>query len=87
MHTTKIDLTLVAAGRHLAFAKGLLEVAHIFRRVGGPASPWQRVAVNARSPYVDTDVFAPGTVVEYYVQHETQQGVPEERSHVASTTV
>lgn len=87
MHTVKIDLTLIPTGRHLAFSKEMLEVAHIFRRVGGDASPWQRLAVNARSPYVDTDAFAPGTVLEYYVQHETQQGEPEARSHVVGTTL
>jgi hypothetical protein len=65
----------------------MLEVAHVFRRVGGEAAPWQRVAVNARSPYLDTDAFAPGTLLEYYVQHETQQGEPEARSHVVGTTL
>jgi hypothetical protein len=87
MHTAKIDLTLEPTGRHLAFSKEMLEVAHVFRRVGGEASPWLRVAVNARSPFLDTDTFAPGTLLEYYVQHETQQGEPEARSHVVSTTV
>ena len=86
MHTAKIDLTLEPTGRHIAFSKEMLEVAHVFRRVGGDAAPWQRVAVNARSPFLDTDTFAPGTLLEYYVQHETQQGEPEARSHVVSTT-
>jgi hypothetical protein len=84
--TAKIDIALTPEGRHLTFSKKLLEVAHIFRRVGGEAGPWQRVAVNTRSPYLDADVFAPGTQLEYYVQHETQQGAPEERSHIVSTT-
>lgn len=87
MHTAKIDLTLVPTGRHIAFSKEMLEVAHLFRRVGGEAAPWQRLAVNTRSPYLDTDTFAPGTVLEYYVQHETQQGDDEARSHVVSTTL
>ncbi|GAA4492759.1 hypothetical protein GCM10023172_00400 [Hymenobacter ginsengisoli] len=87
MPTAKIDLVLTPEGRHLTFSKELLEVAHIFRRVGGEAGPWQRVAVNTRSPYLDADVFAPGTKLEYYVQHETQQGDPEARSHVVSTTL
>jgi hypothetical protein len=87
MHTAKIDLTLTPAGRHLAFSKELLEVAHVFRRVGGEAAPWQRVAVNARSPFIDADAFAPGTLLEYYVQHETQQGEPEARSHVIGTAL
>lgn len=87
MHTVKIDLTLTPEGRQLAFSKELLEVAHVFRRVGGEAGPWQRVAVNTRSPYLDTDVFAPGTQLEYYVQHETQQGTAEARSHLVSTTL
>ena len=87
MHTVKIDLTLTPEGRRLAFSKELLEVAHVFRRVGGTAGPWQRVAVNTRSPYLDTDVFAPGTQLEYYVQHETQRGAAEARSHLVSTTL
>ena len=87
MHTAKIDLSLTPTGRHLAFSKEMLEVAHVFRRVGGEAAPWQRVAVNARSPFSDDEVFAPGTLLEYYVQHETQQGTPEAHSHVVSTTV
>ncbi|MBC6992111.1 MULTISPECIES: hypothetical protein [unclassified Hymenobacter] len=86
MHTAKIDLTLEPTGRHIDFSKEMLEVAHVFRRVGGEAAPWQRVAVNARSPFLDTDTFAPGTLLEYYVQHETQQGEPEACSHVVSTT-
>ena len=86
MHTAKVDLTLVPTGRHLAFSKDLLEVAHVFRRVGGDTSAWQRVAVNARSPFLDTDAFAPGTLLDYYVQHQTQQGEPEARSHIVSTT-
>ncbi|HEX8326117.1 MAG TPA: hypothetical protein VF629_01165 [Hymenobacter sp.] len=84
MYTARIDLTLTQEGRHLTFSKELLEMAHIFRRVGGDAGPWQRVAVNARSPYLDTDVFAPGTRLEYYVQYATQQDAPEERSHIVS---
>jgi hypothetical protein len=87
MHTAKIDLTLTPTGRHLAFSKDLLEVAHVFRRVGGEAAPWLRVAVNARSPFSDDEVFAPGTLLEYYVQHETQQGNAEARSHIVSTTL
>ena len=87
MHTAKIDLTLGPAGRYVSFSKELLEVAHVFRRVGGDSSTWQRMAVNARSPYLDTNTFVPGTLLEYYVQHETQQGEPEARSHVVSTTV
>lgn len=87
MHPVKIDLTLTPEGRHLAFSKELLEVAHVFRRVGGAAGPWQQVAVNTHSPYLDTDVFAPGTQLEYYVQHETQQGAAEARSHLVSTTL
>ena len=87
MHTAKIHLTLEPAGRRIAFSKEMLEVAHLFRRVGGDAAPWQRLAVNTRSPYLDTDAFAPGTQLEYYVQHETQHGDAEARSHVVSTTL
>lgn len=87
MHTAKINLTLTHEGRRLTFSKELLEVAHIFRRVGGDAGPWQRVAVNARSPYLDTDVFAPGTRLEYYALYATQQDAPEERSHIISTAL
>ena len=86
MHPAKIDLTLEPAGRRIAFSKEMLEVAHLFRRVGGEASPWTCLAVNTRSPYLDTHPFISGTLLEYYVQHETQQGEPEARSHVVSTT-
>ena len=87
MPTAKIDLVLTPEGRHLTFSKELLEVAHLFRRVGGETGPWQRVAVNTRSPYLDADVFAPGTQLEYYVQHETQHGDEEACSHVVGTTL
>lgn len=87
MHIAKIELTLVPAGRQLTFSKAPLEVAHVFRRVGGEAGRWLRVALHYRSPYLDTQVFAPGTLLEYYVQHETQQGAPEARSHLVSTTI
>lgn len=87
MSSAPIDLTLLPAGRQLAFAKELLAVAHVFRRVGGAVAPWQCVAVNTRSPYLDTDVFAPGTLLDYYVQFETQPGEGHGRSHVVSTTI
>lgn len=87
MSTAKIELTLTPEGRHLAFSKELLEVAHVFRRVGGDAGPWTRLAVNARSPYLDTDAFAPSTRLEYYVQHEIQAGDEDGRSHIVSTTI
>ncbi|UOQ75181.1 hypothetical protein [Hymenobacter cellulosilyticus] len=82
------ELTLVATGRRLAFASHAYERAHIFRRVGRSAGPWHRVAVNARSPFLDEDVLAPGTVVEYYihVQDEAGDGAPQERSHLLSIT-
>lgn len=78
------QLTLVATGRQLAFADH--ERCHIFRRVGGTAAPWQRVAVNARAPFTDEDVLAPGTIVEYYlhVQTEAADGTPQNRSHLLS---
>ena len=87
MHNAKIDLTLEPAGRRIAFSKELLEVAHLFRRVGGETSSWTCLAVNTRSPYLDTDTFAAGTQLEYFVQHETQNGNEEARSHVVSTTL
>ncbi|GAC1598278.1 MAG: hypothetical protein NVS3B25_24030 [Hymenobacter sp.] len=81
-------LALVAAGRQLAFAHHPTERAHIFRRVGGPAGPWQRVAIHARSPYLDEDVLAPGTFVEYYVHvpADSNEGTRQDRSHLVSTT-
>ncbi|MBJ6146030.1 hypothetical protein [Hymenobacter sp. BT559] len=87
MHTTNIDITLTSMGRQLTFSKEFLEVAHVFRRAGGEGAPWQRVAVNTRSPFLDTDVFAPSTLLAYYVHYETQQGEPADRSHVVSTTL
>jgi hypothetical protein len=83
------DLTLVATGRQLTFATQPDERAHIFRRVGGETAPWQRVAVNARSPFVDEDVLALGSAVEYYlhVQGKTAEGAPIDRSHLVGTTL
>ncbi|GAB3655637.1 hypothetical protein GCM10027594_28700 [Hymenobacter agri] len=45
------------------------------------------MAVNARSPYIDADVFAPDTQLDYYVLHETPQGSEERRSYLVSTIV
>lgn len=45
------------------------------------------MAVNARSPFSDEETSAPGTLLEYYVQHETQRGDAEARSHRGSTNV
>jgi hypothetical protein len=82
------ELRRVAAGRRLAFADQPGERAHIFRRVGGAAGPWHRLAVNAGSPFVDADVLAPGTFVEYYlhVPVEAADGSGQDRSHRLSTT-
>ncbi len=82
------ELALVATGRRLTFAARPGERAHIFRRVGGAAGPWHRVAVHARCPFVDEDVLAPGTVVEYYVHvpAEATDGTPQDRSLLLSTT-
>jgi hypothetical protein len=82
------ELAVVPAGRRLVFARHPTERAHIFRRVGGPAGPWHRVAVHARCPYLDEDVLAPGTFVEYYVhvQADTPTDALQDRSHLVSTT-
>ena len=79
-------LAVVPAGRRLAFAHHPAGRAHIFRRVGGPAGPWHRVAVHARSPYLDEDVLAPGTFVEYYLYVQDDADSLQDRSHLMSTT-
>jgi hypothetical protein len=81
------ELALVATGRRLTFAAQPGERAHVFRRVGGAAGPWQRVAVHARCPFLDEDVLAPGTFVEYYVhvQVDAADGAARDRSHLLST--
>lgn len=80
----QLELSLVPGGRHLAFRKDLSEVAHLFRRVGGPAGTWTRLAANARSPYLDAEALDAGTPVEYYVQLATRFGDEEARSRVVS---
>jgi len=82
------ELVLLAPGRRLTFAVEPSDRAHIFRRVGGSSGPWHRVAVYARSPFLDEDVFAPGTFLEYYlhVQAQAPDGTPATRSHLLSTT-
>ncbi|OGX81446.1 hypothetical protein BEN47_05725 [Hymenobacter lapidarius] len=83
-----LGLDVIPAGRQLAFARHPAERAHIFRRVGGRAGPWHRVAVYARSPYLDEDVLAPGTFVEYYVhvQADADAGTLQVCSHLLSAT-
>ncbi|SFQ83460.1 hypothetical protein [Hymenobacter arizonensis] len=82
------ELARVATGRRLTFAAQPGERAHVFRRVGGAAGPWHRVAVNARCPFLDEDVLAPGTFVEYYVHvpAEAADGTARDRSLLLSTT-
>ena len=82
------ELALVAAGRRLTFSARPGERAHIFRRVGGAAGPWRRVAVHARCPFVDEDVLAPSTCVEYYVHvpAEAADGSARDRSLLLSIT-
>lgn len=79
-----LELSLVPAGRHLAFRKELSDVAHLFRRVGGPAGTWTRLAANTRSPYLDVEALATGTLVEYYVQLATRFGDEEARSRIVA---
>jgi len=87
MHPIKIELTLVPAGRHLAFSKEMLEKVHVYRRIGTAGDAWQQVAVNARSPFVDTEAFPPGTTLEYHVQHFNQQDAYEGHSNIVRTTI
>ena len=82
-----IELLLVPQGRQLNFSKELLEIIDVCRRVGDEAAPWEVVAHNARSPFIDTTVFPPGTVVAYYVLHVNQQGEQEARSNLVRTTL
>lgn len=78
---------MVPAGRHIAFSKELLEKAHVYRRVMDAGDDWQQVAVNARSPFVDTEEFPAGTTLEYQVQHFTQQDALEGHSNIVRTTL
>lgn len=89
MPAAPCELALLRAGRRLSFGRHGTERAHIFRRVGGEKAPWQRVAVNAPSPFLDEDVFAPGTVLEYYVhvQAQSPEGTARDYSHLASIAV
>jgi len=82
-----IELLLVPTGRQLNFAKELLEIIDIYRRVGSESAPWKTVARSARLPFVDTDSFPAGTHLDYYAQHVNQHGAEIGRSHVVSTTL
>lgn len=79
---------LVVTGRRLTLSARLGERAHIFRRVGGAAGPWHRVAVHALCPFVDEDALAPGTRVEYYVHVPAPitDGALRDRSHLLEVT-
>jgi len=82
-----IELLLVPQGRQLNFSKELLEIVDVCRRVGDETAPWEIVAHNARSPFIDTTVFPSGTVVTYYVLHVNQHGEQETRSNLVYTTL
>jgi len=89
MSAATCELTLLLSSRRLSFRSNGTERAHIFRRVGGEQAPWQRVAVNTRSPFLDEDVFAPGTFLEYYVHVQAQSlgGTAQDHSCLVSITV
>lgn len=86
-HKLLIELTLVPAGRYIAFTKQMLEKVHVYRRVGAEGDAWQQVAINARSPFIDTEDFPAGTTLHYQVQHFTQQDVYEGHSNIVRTTL
>lgn len=86
-HKLLIELTLVPAGRRIAFPKAMLEKVHAYRRVVAEGKGWEQVATYARSPYLDTEAFPSGTTLEYHVQHFTQQEAYEGHSNVVRTTV
>lgn len=86
-HKLLIELTLVPAGRHVAFYKELLEKVHVYRRVVGEGDGWEQVATNARSPFIDTAAFPAGTTLEYHVQHFNQQDAFEGHSNIVRTTL
>lgn len=86
-HKPLIELTLVPAGRHIAFSKEMLEKVHVYRRVATAGGAWQQVATNARSPFIDTEVFPSGTTLEYHVQHFNQRDVYEGHSNIVRTTL
>jgi hypothetical protein len=86
-HKQLIELTLVPAGRHIAFSKELLEKVHVYRRVPANGNGWQQIATNVRSPYLDTEIFPAGTTLEYHVQHFTQQDRYEGHSNIVRTTL
>ena len=89
MPASPCALTLLLASRCLRFGSNDTERAHIFRRVGGENAPWQRLVVNACSPFLDEDVFAPGTLLEYYVHVQPQSpgGIAQDHSHLVSVVV
>ena len=78
-----LALDVVPRGRTLTVANEASGILHVFRRANG--YPWTRVAVNAASPYLDEDAFAPGTLVEYYVEQHSIQGHCLGRSAVVGT--
>ena len=82
------ELVLVATGRWLRFAARPSGPAHIFRRVGGAAGPWYRVAVQAQCSFVDEYALAPSTRVEYYVHVPVPitDGALRDRRHLLEVT-
>ncbi|OON70105.1 hypothetical protein [Hymenobacter sp. CRA2] len=79
-----VDL-LVAKARAISFSHDRTGIMHVYRRAN--SNPWARIAVNAASPFVDEDAFAPGTLVEYRVEQHSVQGHCLWSSAVAGTQV
>jgi hypothetical protein len=87
MPPANLDVTLSLTGRRVTFTKDPLEKVHVYRRVPSRSLAWELVALDARSPFLDRDLFPPGTTLEYHVQHLTQQNEYRYHSHLVQLTV
>lgn len=76
--SASLRLHLVPAGRRLDFAQEPGQYAYVYRRCH--YCPWECIARNARSPFIDPGVLPVGAPAEYVVLYQDAAG------HVTAAT-
>lgn len=87
MALIEAELSPGPTGRHLSFAQRAREKTNVYRRVVGHGFAWELVAMDACSPFVDTEPFPAGTTLEYHVQCLNQKDDYQGHSSIARLTV
>ncbi|RAK70578.1 hypothetical protein [Hymenobacter edaphi] len=70
--SSSLQLHIVPAGRRLDFAQVPGHYAYIYRR--SRSAPWECIAHNARSPFIDRCPLPPGALTEYVLVYHDAAG-------------